>query len=460
MYLLEPDRWLRQPDYPVEIDWASPFADQLRFFVAFFEGVPVDYVSQVIGSASGSAAVEASGIPEQGGRVAKLANSTSDYYSWPDNDDHDILGDLTLAWRGTVSGAAVFKSLIAKCLSSGATTCPFDLKAFNTSNPQLALVRANSSGSPTYGNYVTSGSIASDGTPQTVEVTSAAPISNTPSFWLNGVGAGVLVYQTGPAMNAQGTSVGLRIGRRDDGTVQHDGTAEYGVGWARTHDAAFLAAFRAAPYALFRKRQEAIYSLPSGGGVTASASITDAADTASSAATVAIAGAASITDASDSVSSASTVAVGAAASITDAVDSLSSAGAVAVAAQAAITDDVDTLIAAGTVGSTGITADAAITDAVDTVSAAATVQIAGAAAITDDLDSLSAVGAVAIAAAFSVTDELDTVTAAGTVYTPGAGPTAEEIADAVWDELMVGSTSARQVMSGMADFLRARGYLP
>ncbi len=38
--------------------------------------------------------------------------------------------------------------------------------------------------------------------------------------------------------------------------------------------------------------------------------------------------------------------------------------------------------------------------------------------------------------------------------------TAEEIAEAVWNEPLAGATQARQIMSGMADFLRSRGFLP
>jgi hypothetical protein len=37
--------------------------------------------------------------------------------------------------------------------------------------------------------------------------------------------------------------------------------------------------------------------------------------------------------------------------------------------------------------------------------------------------------------------------------------TAAEIADAVWNEPLAGATQARQIMSGMADFLRSRGFL-
>lgn len=37
--------------------------------------------------------------------------------------------------------------------------------------------------------------------------------------------------------------------------------------------------------------------------------------------------------------------------------------------------------------------------------------------------------------------------------------TAAEIADAVWDEPLSGATTARQILSGMADFLRSRGFL-
>lgn len=52
--------------------------------------------------------------------------------------------------------------------------------------------------------------------------------------------------------------------------------------------------------------------------------------------------------------------------------------------------------------------------------------------------------------------------AAGATATISAGGelTAAEIATTVWNELMVGTTSARDIMSAMADFLRERHYLP
>lgn len=188
---------------------------------------------------------------------------------------------------------------------------------------------------------------------------------------------------------------------------------------------------------LERADRPVIYSLPSGTGVTISASLTDSEDTVSASASLDISSSASITDAADSVS----VALSA-----------------DVVAQASITDDEDDVSAAiSTGGSPSL--DAALVDDEDSVSAAGTVSIDGSASLTDATDSLSSAVALSISVSAALNDAADTVSATATTGVDG-GLTAAEIADAVWDELMVDTTSARTIMAGMADFLRSRGYLP
>lgn len=160
------------------------------------------------------------------------------------------------------------------------------------------------------------------------------------------------------------------------------------------------------------------YFLPGGGSVSGSASITDANDATTAAATVAVAASATITDATDTTTAASTVSVTATASLTDATDTTTSAATVAVAATASITDATDTTTAAGAVS---VTATAALVDADDGATATGGSAGGGSASLVDADDAVAAVGAVAVAAAASLTDATDTTTSAGAVAVAGSG---------------------------------------
>lgn len=86
--------------------------------------------------------------------------------------------------------------------------------------------------------------------------------------------------------------------------------------------------------------------------ITGSAALTQGADTASAAGTVAIAGDASTTQGADALAAAGTVALAGAADVTQGADTLSAAGTVAIAGDASITQGADTLAAAGALGLT------------------------------------------------------------------------------------------------------------
>jgi hypothetical protein len=100
--------------------------------------------------------------------------------------------------------------------------------------------------------------------------------------------------------------------------------------------------------------------------------------------------------------------------------------------------------------------NAAAAGAVATIAAGATISCSVGDAMAEGLicDVVSSItidcavgNATAAGASATITDFVSTLTAA-------------EIADAVWDEPLAGATQARQIMSGMADFLRSRGFLP
>jgi hypothetical protein len=99
------------------------------------------------------------------------------------------------------------------------------------------------------------------------------------------------------------------------------------------------------------------------GPIAGTASITEASDTVSSAATVALKATAAITEADDTVSAAAALAIKATASITEASDAVTSTGALAIAGVLSVTEDSDTLSAF----SGGRVATASITEADDTL---------------------------------------------------------------------------------------------
>jgi hypothetical protein len=128
--------------------------------------------------------------------------------------------------------------------------------------------------------------------------------------------------------------------------------------------------------------------------IVASAAITEADDTLSSTALIVsgIIGQADITEANDTVASAATLAIQAAASITESNDAVSSSGALAIVGAASITEADDTLSATGEEPFSGITGNAAITEAPDTLSATLEGEpfTVGVANITEAPDTLSA----------------------------------------------------------------------
>lgn len=268
-YVILPSRWSRQPDGgPVKIDWNHPLAQDLRFFCfPVAPGVMLEVVSQTPGTKGGSAYIGGSGIPEGdgGGMVAKLASGTSDFYSWADNDKHDILGAMTLAWRGALDSTSPGHHFAGKHAGNGATDNPFDWRTFDSTTTNPTLVRARTSGSPTLGAWNSGSSISTGATTRhTTEVTQGATLDTTPAFYIDGTLTSTTTIVAGPASEAVGSSTGLRVGRRADAGFQMNGTTEYVAGWARQWPAEALKEFRRYPYSLIRKQEYVFYSIAAG----------------------------------------------------------------------------------------------------------------------------------------------------------------------------------------------------
>lgn len=126
-----------------------------------------------------------------------------------------------------------------------------------------------------------------------------------------------------------------------------------------------------------------------------------------------ITGTASLQEANDTLSSAATIAITASAALQEANDTLVSLGIVAVTGTATIQEAADALTSDVTVAFPGATATAALAEANDTLISAASVVLTGAAALTEANDALTSSGAVSITASASLLEANDTLAAEG-----------------------------------------------
>lgn len=217
-----------------------------------------------------------------------------------------------------------------------------------------------------------------------------------------------------------------------------------------------------------------------GGGITGTASITEAGDTVSSASTIALKATASITEAGDTSTATGTVSIKGTATITEAGDTSSATGTVALKGTASITEAGDTVSATGasqsstsgvaditeagdTVAATGtvaLKATASITEAGDTVAGTGALAIAGAASLTEAGDTVSGAGAVRIAATASMTEAGDTVTASGTSQETRTGSLAvTEAGDTLSATATISATTDRVVSIVLTGIVRGTASL-
>ncbi|WP_042777806.1 hypothetical protein [Sinorhizobium fredii] len=124
-----------------------------------------------------------------------------------------------------------------------------------------------------------------------------------------------------------------------------------------------------------------------------------------------ISGSASITEAGDTVSSASVLALRASLAATEASDSITATASVRIAAAASLTESSDTLSATATIAAASRTGSASITEAGDTLASAAALALKASASITESGDTLSTVAALALKGIASITEAGDTVSA-------------------------------------------------
>lgn len=155
----------------------------------------------------------------------------------------------------------------------------------------------------------------------------------------------------------------------------------------------------------------AVWEDAGGSPVTVDLSVTDAADTLSADASLAIAVNLSATDAADTLSAAAVLPIVANLSVTDASDTLSSDADVLVVVDLSATDEADTLDATAVVGDAPVEVDLSVTDEADTLAAEADPTVAVSLAVTDASDTLAAASTMPVTVDLGVTDAADTLAA-------------------------------------------------
>jgi hypothetical protein len=153
-------------------------------------------------------------------------NGTSSGISVADNNLLDILGDITIsAWVNWTSG----RTIVAHCLSAGASANPFD---FGTDGTHLVFVRSDAG----YDSQTSAAFTSISGGWHHVAVTHSPSLSQL-KFYLDGVQVGTTITMT---KVPTATTAAMTIGRRADGNYFGGMIDELGI-WSRVLEPAEIA---------------------------------------------------------------------------------------------------------------------------------------------------------------------------------------------------------------------------
>ena len=230
----------------LQLNRAHPLARGLVAYVVFHNGIGYDLVSRktfstLAGTPGPGRTQEGIGLDVSGGS----AISSTDWPSW------NVLGDLTVAWRGIVRSTAAAGNFICKVpfAGNGATNTAFSFEYTNPTANRLSLARSNTN----YRVWQSGSDLVRAGALQTFSVSQAADISTTPVFYADGrPDTAAAANQYGGAGSGPPTSVNydMLIGRRPDNAEQLNGIAMVAAVAARQWSAAEHALFNDDPYAL------------------------------------------------------------------------------------------------------------------------------------------------------------------------------------------------------------------
>jgi hypothetical protein len=248
--IILPDRWKRQPQGAVEVDWNNPLTKDIVF--AFNGAHRYDAAAKQLATNSGGIVTRAS--PKGLGPDI----SGTQYLDFADTPSYNTTGECSIVWGGVfdaVTGA--YRSPISKALGSGSTNTPFEVYVDSISG-KLVCIRSNGdyrannlNTTPlTAGNFVVFG------------IAAPATIQSTPQAWVNLTEQSVTGFG-GAIGQATSNTRGIRIGRRDDSDTQLDGSVNFAFVFNRKISSDEYFALYTNPWQIFKKKKRVFYSFPS-----------------------------------------------------------------------------------------------------------------------------------------------------------------------------------------------------
>jgi hypothetical protein len=347
--------------------------------------------------------------------------SGTQYLEFTDRDALDITAELSIFWRGVFDATAgAYRCPISKANGNGIDYTPFDVYVDLTSG-KLAFSRSKAGGfdSRTVDTAMTAGVVTTFG------VVAGPLMQDALSAYVNGSASSVTLGASGSG-SALANIKGLRIGRRDDGATQLDGSVEcIALFNKRLSSEEYFRLYRDPWGELLvpsrrARRSVQLGAAAGGGAVTGTASITQSPQTLTGAGTVAVAGTLNKTPAAQTATTAVAVAIAGTLNKTQTAQTVTTAGSVAVSGTFNKTPAAQTLTASGTVAS-GVTGTASITPAAQTVTGSGAVPIAATATITPSAQTATTSGAVQVAATATITPAAQTLAATGAVVSGVVG---------------------------------------
>jgi PKD repeat protein len=189
-------------------------------------------------------------VPKSRGEIGlRTVQADSPACAYPNTGLHDILGDVTVFWRGSLDSYATAGAMfLGKVTSNGGSATPFWFGALTTG--KLTLGRAHATDFRNWGTTT-----ATCPTAQVfnaaVAVGGGAEINTAPTFYIDTVGS---AETPGASSGGTGTGTptlsanGLRTGTRPDNSIRTDGHTILAYAWARKLTPTELAMLFADPY--------------------------------------------------------------------------------------------------------------------------------------------------------------------------------------------------------------------
>jgi hypothetical protein len=147
------------------------------------------------------------------------------FISAPNVPEWNVLGDITVAWRGLSRNVGGGGALIGKIPTggNGSSNTPFSLEQDNPTTGRVSFVRSNGG----FRVWQSDNTALSSNSLATVSVGQGADISVAPTFYLDGApSTATSQYGATGAGAPIGNNDPLILGRRPDGALQHNGLTQ------------------------------------------------------------------------------------------------------------------------------------------------------------------------------------------------------------------------------------------